>query len=180
MRFKDILGNEKLWATVYDGETEDVLTKTFSQWLDLNSLYDFFERNIADLTAYFHITDISQAVFETVSDAISMKAMLLEISPDAHLDRLFRPLENSRANEMILAREKAKGARQFGHASWLRIYALKSEPDTYLITGGAIKLTRTMGEREHTRKELLRMDQVRAFLLEQGAVDLEGFKDYLS
>lgn len=81
---------------------------------------------------------------------------------------------------MILAREKTKGARQFGHASWLRIYALKFEPDTYLITGGAIKLTRTMGEREHTRKELLRMDQVRAFLLEQGAVDLEGFKDYLS
>lgn len=70
MRFKDILGNEKLWAVVYDGETEDVLTKTFSQWLDLNSLYDFFERNVADLAAYFHITDISQAVFETVSDAL--------------------------------------------------------------------------------------------------------------
>lgn len=133
MRFKDILGNEKLWAAVYDGEEEDVLTKTFSQWMDLNTLYDFFENNGADLAAYFHITDISQAVFETVSDAISMKAMLLEIGPD-----------------------------------------------TYLITGGAIKLTRTMGEREHTRKELLRMDQVRAFLLEQGAVDLEGFKDYLS
>lgn len=180
MRFKDILGNEKLWATVYDGEMEDVLTKTFSQWLDLNTLYDFFERNAADLAAYFHITDISQAIFETVSDATSMKAMLLEISPDAHLDRLFRPLENSRINEMILSREKAKGARQFGHASWLRIYALKFEPDTYLITGGAIKLTRTMAEREHTQKELLRMDQVRAFLLEQGAVDLDGFKDYLS
>lgn len=177
MRFKDILGNERLWAAVYDGEMEDVLTKTFSQWMDLNTLYAFFEKNATDLAAYFHITDISQAVFETVSDAVSMKAVLLEIGPDGHLDQLFRPLENSRIKEMVLSREKAKGARKFGHTSWLRIYALKFEPDTYLITGGAIKLTRTMGEREHTRKELLRMDQVRAFLLEQGVVDLEGFKD---
>lgn len=180
MRFKDILGNEKLWAAVYDGETDDVLTKTFSQWMNLDILYDFFEKNAADLAAYFHITDISQAVFETVSDAVSMKVMLLDISPDVHLDRLFRPLENYRINEMVLSREKAKGTRQSGHASWLRIYALKFEPDTYLITGGAIKLTRTMGEREHTKKELLRLGQVRAFLLEQGAIDLEGFKDILS
>ena len=82
--------------------------------------------------------------------------------------------------EMVLSREKAKGARRFGHASWLRIYALKFEPDTYLITGGTIKLTRTMEEREHTRQELIRLAQVRDFLLEQGAVDLDGFKDYLS
>lgn len=83
-------------------------------------------------------------------------------------------------NEMILSREKAKGSRQFGHASWLRLYALKFEPDTYLVTGGAIKLTRTMEEREHTRRELVRMEQVRDYLLEQGAVDLDGFKDYMS
>ena len=81
---------------------------------------------------------------------------------------------------MVLSKEKAKGTRKTGHASWLRIYALKFEPDAYLITGGAIKLTHTMEEREHTRHELIRLEQVRNFLLEQGAVDLDGFKDYLS
>ena len=103
MRFRDILGDERLWAVVYDGEKEDVLS-----------------------------------------------------------------------------REKAKGSRRSRHASWLRLYALKFEPDTYLITGGAIKLTRTMEEREHTRNELIRMEQVRNFLLEQGVADLDGFKDTLS
>lgn len=180
MKFEDVLGNERLWAVVYDGEADNILSRIFSQWVDLDSLYSFFEENHADLNSYFRITDISQAVFETVTDAMAMKAVLLDVGPDTHLDRIFRPLENFRMNEMILSREKAKGSRQFGHASWLRLYALKFEPDTYLVTGGAIKLTRTMEEREHTRRELVRMEQVRDYLLEQGAVDLDGFKDYMS
>lgn len=48
------------------------------------------------------------------------------------------------------------------------------------ITGGAIKLTRTMQEREHTLKELRKMEQVRNLLIEQGAIDADGFVDYLT
>lgn len=48
------------------------------------------------------------------------------------------------------------------------------------ITGGAIKLTRTMQEREHTLKELRKMEQVRNLLIEQGAIDADGFEDYLT
>lgn len=77
---------------------------------------------------------------------------------------------------MLLGREKAKGRRS-AHDSWLRIYALRLESNTYLVTGGAIKLTRTMEEREHTLNELKRMEQVRNYLIEQGAVDLDGVKD---
>lgn len=35
-----------------------------------------------------------------------------------------------------------------------------------MITGGAIKLTRTMQEREHTNEELIRLKQVRNYLKE--------------
>ena len=66
------------------------------------------------------------------------------------------------------------------NASWLRIYAIKLEPGCYIITGGAIKLTRTMQERAHTLAELNKMEQVRNFLLNGGAIDTEGFVDYLS
>lgn len=81
---------------------------------------------------------------------------------------------------MILSAEKAKGRRRSGHDSWLRIYALKFEPNAYLITGGAIKLTHLMEDREHTRQELLNLEFVRRTLLEEGVVDLEGFKDLKS
>lgn len=64
--------------------------------------------------------------------------------------------------------------------TWLRIYAIKLEPGCYIITGGAIKLTRTMQERAHTLAELNKMEQVRNFLLDGGAIDTEGFVDYLS
>ena len=66
------------------------------------------------------------------------------------------------------------------HASWLRIYAIKLEPGIYVITGGAIKLTRTMQEREHTLSELARMEQVRTHLLTNNIVDKDSFDDYLS
>lgn len=177
MRFEDILGDERLWAVIYDGKQQNALTELFSQWTDLDYLYAFFEKNWSDLNAYFRITSVEQAVVETGLDAMSLKAVILDIRPEANLDQIFRPLENGRIQEMVLSKEKAKGSRQFGHPSWLRIYALKFEPDAYLITGGAIKLTRTMEEREHTRKELMNLERVRCFLLEAGAVDIEGFKD---
>ena len=105
--------------------------------------------------------------------------MILDISPDANIDKLFRHLENSRIAEMLLGREKARGRRGIND-SWLRIYALKLERNTYLITGGAIKLTRTMEEREHTLTQLRKMERVRNFLIEQGAVDVDGLKDIAS
>lgn len=81
---------------------------------------------------------------------------------------------------MLLGKEKAKLKNTAKHASWLRIYAIKLESGIYIITGGAIKLTRTMQEREHTLKELGKMEKVRAFLLDQGIVDKDAFVDYMS
>ena len=52
------------------------------------------------------------------------------------------------------------------------------DPGIYIITGGAIKLTRTMQEREHTLVELARMEKVRRFLLDNDIVDMDSFKDY--
>lgn len=140
----------------------------------------FFLANISDLASYFRITDINQAIYDTIDDSQRMQCLILDISPDADLDQLFRPLENSRANEMLLGKEKAKIKNRPVHASWLRIYAIKLEPGCYIITGGAIKLTRTMQEREHTLAELNKMEAVRNFILASGAVDAEGFIDYLS
>ena len=53
------------------------------------------------------------------------------------------------------------------------------EPGIYVVTGGAIKLTRTMQEREHTLVELARMEKVRRFLIENEISDKDSFDDYL-
>lgn len=178
MKFEDILGNEKLWAVEYDGFDDNVLRKMFSEWEDSEFLYTFFKQNLSDLSEYFHITNVEQAIYDTGADAIALKSTILDISPDAKLDSLFRPLENHRFREMELSREKAKGEGIAGHKSWLRIYAIKLEPDTYIVTGGAIKLTRTMEEREHTLQELLNLERVRNFLIKQSVFDLDSFIDF--
>ena len=104
----------------------------------------------------------------------------MDISPDADLSRLFRPLDNNQTSDFMLQKEKARLKRTIGHSSWLRLYAIKLTPGVYIITGGAIKLTATMQEREHTRKELVKMDKVRRYLLEENIIDDDGFIDYMS
>ena len=178
MRFEDVLNNGKLWAVVYDGDSQDILTKTLSGWMDPLSLMVFFTENRADLSAFFHITNLEQAIYDTIADAASLSCLILDIRPDLDLNVLFRPLENSRIHEMLLSREKAKGKRISGHPSWLRLYALKLDDNIYLITGGAIKLTRQMSERPHTLNEIKKMEFVRNYLLDNGIIDSEGIKDY--
>lgn len=104
---------------------------------------------------------------------------MLDISPDANLDMLFKHLENSRFSEMWLSKEKAKGDGSYRHPSWLRIYAIRVEQGVYLVTGGAIKLTATMAERSHTLSELAKLEKVRNHLIDNGVFDKDGFTEYI-
>ena len=74
-----------------------------------------------------------------------------------------------------LAREKARNWNRTGHASWLRVYAIRLEKNVFVITGGAIKLTRTMQERSHTQAELDKLNQCRQYLASNGVFDSDSF-----
>ena len=52
------------------------------------------------------------------------------------------------------------------------------ESGRYIITGGAIKLTATMQEREHTLEELNKLNRVRDYLISLGIFDYNGFEGY--
>jgi hypothetical protein len=71
-------------------------------------LRTFFKENIADLRSYFKITDISQAIEETIEDSDILEGVIMDISPDANLDLLFKPLDNNRTAIEFL--EKNEGA----------------------------------------------------------------------
>ncbi len=178
MKFDLVTENGHLWAVQYEDCLDNVLSTLFDQWNDVKWLRSFFKDNIVDLAAYFKITDVNQAIYDTLEDSERLQCLIMDISPDANLDEIFRPLDNNRSSEMLLGKEKARLKNTPKHASWLRLYAIKLEPGIYIITGGAIKLTRTMQEREHTLVELARMEKVRNFLLENDIVDMDSFNDY--
>ena len=164
----------------YDGCTENALYMLFEHWNDVTWLYQFFKENLPDLISYFKITDVNEAIYDTIEESERLQCLIMDISPEADLDKLFRPLENRRFADMLLGKEKARLKDVSKHASWLRIYAIKLEPGIYVITGGAIKLTHTMQEREHTLHELTKMEKVRSHLLANNIVDKDSFDDYLS
>lgn len=179
MEFSKLLEDGRLWAVKYEGDTDNCFNKLFSQWYDMNWLLSFFKDNLSDLSSFFHITNVYQAVMETLNEAKRLECLMMDITPEANLDLLFRHLENSRYWEMTLGKEKAYGDGGFGHPSWLRIYAIKIESGIYLVTGGAIKLTANMGDRSHTLTELGKMERVRNYLLDNGVFDFDSLKDYI-
>lgn len=179
MKFEDITNDGRLWSVWYEGAPKNALMMLFDQWDDVQWLHDFFTEHLNDLKSYFKISDVDLAVDITAEDSDVLQRIIFDISPDADLDKLFRPLNNMLGTELVLNKEKGNPKTITHRKSWLRIYALKLNEGVYVITGGAIKLTRTMQEREHTLQELLRQEQVRNFLLSNNIIDADSFVDYL-
>jgi hypothetical protein len=124
---------------------------------------------------------IEQAVRETLEDVRALENKLMKLAElsttntgDIGLDDLFKDLHNGIAVE--LSPTKAYGINR-NRNSWLRLYAIKLGKNVYIITGGAIKLTKTMGEREHTRFELTKLKKCQDYLKETGVCDEFGLKD---
>lgn len=180
MKFEEIKDNGRLWAVRFEDESLNELDKVFTQWNDAVWLLKFFRENFNDLVSYFKITKLDEAVYDTMADSDQLECLIMDISPDANLDELFRPLENDRTSEMMLSKEKARLMNRPKHASWLRIYAIKLNTGIYVVTGGAIKLTRTMQEREHTLNELEKMERVRQYLVANGVIDDDSFNDFIN
>lgn len=175
MTFDEII-EEKLWSVRYDDQNANELERVLDEWGDVELLSDFFSMHFDDL-AYFNVTTIEDAVNDTLDDRDTLERVILDSRTD--LEKLFKPLDNRVGLPKEIEQMKAKGEKK-RHPSWLRIYAIRLTDGKYIITGGAIKLTKEMRDREHTSHELVKIDKVRRFLLEKGIIDDAGFIDYLA
>lgn len=167
-----------LWAVKEEGKETDELSLLFRQWSNFNYLLDFFFANLNDLKNFFRIEKISEAIRDTMEDAQELERLILDFPYTEKLDGLFHPLSLADNREHELTREKARNWGRTQHPSWLRIYAIRIEPNVYIVTGGAIKLTATMQEREHTQKELDKMNACRDYLKQNGIFDQDSFEDF--
>lgn len=176
MKFVRVIdGYDHLWAVKAQDKEADELTLLFRNWTNGDYLLDFFMEHFDDLKGYFHIERLDEAVSDTFEDAEALQELVLDFPYTEHLDSLFKPLDITDAQSTELSREKARNWDRGRHASWLRIYAIRLEPDVYVVTGGAIKLTRTMQEREHTALELQKLNRCKAFLKSNGVFDQDSF-----
>ena len=163
---------DRLHSFEYETEDCDEFTRIFRLWHDPEYLDGFFTEHIKDLQNGFYgnITK-EDAIITTKIEAKRLEKRLWELAedPNKSLDEIFRALFELKND--FPERRKAKGDLR---DSWLRIYALKLEDGVYIVTGGTIKLTPAMQDREHTNKELLKLNRCIDFLREQGIIDNAG------
>lgn len=171
-----IKGKDHLWSVRDITKPMNELALLFHSWNDIGYLMDFFMDNLNDLRGYFHIERISDAIEDTLDDAEQLERLILEIPYTENLDEIFKPLGS--ASDLTireLKREKARNWNRMGHASWLRVYAIRLEKNIFIVTGGAIKLTRTMQERPHTQEQLDKLNKCRQYLKDNGVFDADSF-----
>jgi hypothetical protein len=173
MEIVSIFG-KNLFAIKHTGEEKDEFSKLFELWQDPEYLEDFFENNKDDLgNGFWGSISIEKAIFKTIDYAKEFEETLLDLSEKSssgQIDELriiFKPLHNTQYQTTSFKKSKAK-------QTWLRLYALRVEENAYIITGGTIKLTQKMQDREHTHLELEKLEKCKRFLIEQGIVDVDG------
>ena len=172
-----IEGFDHLWAAQESGKEFDELTALFEKWNNAGYLLEFFKDNFEDLKNYFKIEKISQAIQDTFDDSDALEELILTFPYTENLDSIFKPLDITDTVNTELTRQKARNWNRVRHDSWLRVYAIRLEPNVYVVTGGAIKLTRTMQDKEHTMVELAKLNKCKDFLRQNGVFDKDSFMD---
>lgn len=172
-----------LLSVQYDENKQDEFSRIFEEWTDIEILEKFFEENKSDLERpIWNYTTVEEAIQHTRNEAINLRNYFYDLSKESSAKRislfadLFKTLEKHIYDAGYLARKKAYGLKKI---SWLRIYALKIGEDMYLITGGTIKLTGKMDDREHTKRELQKIDFCKQYLKNEGIIDEEGMVELL-
>ena len=184
VKYKDRYDEFENKETVEDNEPVDEFSSLFNNWQDPEYLDNFFNKHKQDLQKeFFNCISIEEAILKTIDEAYEFQQKILSIAENGtdelsqNLQTLFIPLNNYEKEIYPIPdyqKSKAYGSKK----SWLRMYAIRIEENVFIITGGAIKLTKTMNEREHLTKELKKLEEVKQFLISEGIIDSDSIIEF--
>lgn len=167
-------------------EKPNEFRRLFNNWSDPEYLEAFFQKHKTDLQReFYNFISIEDAINQTIEESLELEEKLIEVAENGkendfnNLQNLFKPLnkkENGIIRIPLYQESKVYGAC---HKSWLRIYAIRIEKNVYIITGGAIKLTEDMNNREHLLLELNKLKRVRQFLIDIEIIDNDSIIEFI-
>ena len=156
-----------------DGEEKDEFTRLLGLWTDVDYLSAYFETNCSRMDPEVWGDGLEPEIVagHALNEAYELEDTFEELKwntdhvlhPD--FDDFFKPLDGEFVYEWELIPVKAYGPER---PSLLRLYAIKMGDNCYLVTGGGIKVCRTMQEDPDLNKELDKIKKVRSFLRDQG------------
>lgn len=153
--------------------------RLFDFWNDPKRLRGFFEEHETDLNeAYWNGITIDEAIEKTRIEAKELERILLEYAEAGktirlkNLSMIFKPLSDGKIEKKF---EKDK-VKVDGKKTWLRLYAIRIEANFFVVCGGAIKLRKTLNDRDYLLQELDKLEITRNYLIDEDDDNLEFFE----
>lgn len=159
----------------FEKEEENEFHRTLELWRDIEYLKSFFDENQLLIVNNHFIGEIKSVhdFIDRIYDEVEELEMAIEESAeDGTLDELFEYLHH--INSAI----RGEGSFKKLKIDLLRLYSIRIENE-YLITGGAIKITRSMQEHRDTHIQLKRLREVNEFLKEEQIWDGDSLLDFM-
>lgn len=171
---------EGLYAVRYASGEKDEFERLFDHWDDAGFVMSYFLMNDEYLKhPFFDNYSLEVLVYKVQREAEEIRQLALETNGQSII-RLFRPLETKQKVFSLQAHlQRAKAALKepaLFPRPLLRIYGLRMDETTFIITGGAIKITRQMDDHPDTKEELRKMELVRDWLVSTGNTTFDDLK----
>ena len=166
-----------IYSIQYDEEEENEFDRLFNLWDDVTIVTQFFKSNQSFLRSdiWQQILEPEDAARQVLDEADQLEDLFEEMNKNTQegtqpdFDSHFHYLEGKFKDVLEWLPMKSYGTM---HPSLLRIYAIKMEKNTYLITGGGIKLADTIQNSPDLKDHIIQnIDKVRDFLKKNGIYD---------
>ena len=162
----------------------NIINRLLILWNDVNYLVNFFEDNKEYLSSYIwnDILNAEDAANQVIEEAKELEELFDELyentkngnEPD--FNSHFHPLDGKYKLILEWIPMKSYGTKS---PSFLRLYAIKLNENTYIITGGGIKLSDTIQNSPDLKDHVIKnIDKVRTYLKEQYIFDVEDIEPY--
>lgn len=179
--FDTELGISDANGNVIPNEKLHEFRRLFDFWNDPVLLRVFFTEHIDDLNEnYWNGISIDEAIEKTRTEAKELERILIEYAEKGKTERLknlstlFKPLSDGKI-EKDFEKDKVKVD---GKKTWIRLYAIRIDANLFVVCGGAVKLRKTLNDRNYLLKELDKLEITRKYLMDEDNDALELFELY--
>lgn len=164
---------EKIYALQLLEFRENEFRRALYLWNDVEYLKKFYDenKNIILQNPYLEIKNVYDFIEQVFDEAEHLEEEIEHHYENDSLAELFEYL----FNEISPQNQFYKKIKQ----KLLRLYGIKLE-DEYLVTGGAIKITKKMQDHPDTTEQLEILKQTKTFLDSENITDLDSLLDFMN
>lgn len=175
-----------IYSIKYDNEEDNEFDRLFDEWNDITSVLNFLtqHKDMLKASVWKKVSEPELATKQVLDEAEALELLFEELNnhtskgKEPDYDSHFHYLDGKYKFELEYEPMKSYGGSS---PSLLRMYAIKMDRNTYLITGGGIKLGATIQESPGLQDHVIQnIDKVRTWLKENGIMDAEDMSNQLN